>query len=204
MSSEPFSVPGVEHRYEGETERIVWRNSRLPRNTMLYLLHITGFALFLPLTIFLAIQLIQTQFGPGTVQVDWTGVVISLISILLFGFIVFVTGMKLLSLSWQEEIIISEAKISLCTTGFLAKKDRHIPVADIWRLSFEKYKHNQDQDFRFSLNIFHKRREQIGYWLRQHDGQQLYLLLVSIIERRGWARLIVTEEKGYEPRARLR
>ena len=202
MSSEPFSVPGIEHTFEGNTERIVWHNSQLPRNTVLYILHIVGFLIFLPLTIFLAYQLIQTQFGPNTVQIDWTSIVISAFSILLFGFIVYITGSKLLSLSWREEIFIGENQISLRTQGPFAKKDRDIPVSDIWRLSFEKYKHNQDQDFRYSLNIFHKRREQIGYWLRQDDGQQLYQLLVSVIERRGWAGLIVTEEKGYEPRSR--
>ncbi len=188
IPQEPFQ--GGFYRSENGRDVISWTNKNLPRNNRVYLT--IGFWLFLllPVGIFLSYrlwsELILFSFNPP----DRGGVTFSAIIVLACWTGIFYNLFHILRLTWTESVVIDDSNISLQYDGLFAFRAKSIPIGDIWRLSYEKFKHNQDQEFRPSVNIIHKERDKIAYWMGDHEAHRLYLLITEILHRRGLDDLI--------------
>jgi hypothetical protein len=84
-------------------------------------------------------------------------------------------------------VIIQDKYLLLKYDGLLSFRTKQIATADIWQFSFEQLQYGSDQDSRYSVNIFHKRRQAVAYWMRKQEAHQLFLLIGRIIQRRGWS-----------------
>ncbi|MEM7334707.1 MAG: hypothetical protein AAF490_21705 [Chloroflexota bacterium] len=188
IPTQPFI--GGQYRIENGRDIISWTNKNLPRNPRLYLT--IGFWLFLLLpvgyllTSRLWAELILFSFNPP----DRGGVTFSAIIVLACWAGILFNFFNLLRLTWTESVVIDDENIMLQYEGLLAFKAKYIPIGDIWRLSFEKFKHNQDQEFRSSVNIIHKERDKLAYWMGENEAHRLYLLITEILHKRGLDDLI--------------
>ena len=188
ISQEPFQ--GGNHQVENGRDLISWTNKNLPRNPRLYITIGFWLLLLLPVGLFLGFrlwsELVLFSFNPP----DRNGVLFSSLIVLLCWAGIFYNFFNILRLTWTESIIIDDETITLKYEGFLAFKTQHISIGDVWRLTFEKFKQNQDQEFRASVNIIHKQRVKVAYWMRSNEAHKLYLIITDILQKRGLDSLI--------------
>jgi len=185
IEKRPF--PGGIHRRENGQDIITWKNKDLPKDLRLYILYPLSLLLLMPLTLFLTTRLWREILNLSLVPFDRSYFYITLFIVLVCWLGVTAILVVLLRLSWTESIIIQDDTILLTYNGLLAFATKRIAAADIWQFSFEQLKYGSDQDSRYSVNIFHKRRQAIAYWMRKEEAHQLFLLLGRIIQRRGWS-----------------
>jgi hypothetical protein len=185
LEERPF--PGGIHRRENGQDIVTWKNKDLPKDLRLYILYPLSLLLLMPLTLFLTARLWREISNLSLVPFDRFYFYITLFIVLICWLGVTAILVVLLRLSWTESIIIQDDAILLAYNGLLAFATKRIAAADIWQFSFEQLKYGSDQDSRYSVNIFHKRRQVIAYWMRKEEAHQLFLLLGRIIQRRGWS-----------------
>ena len=185
LEKRPF--PGGIHRRENGQDIITWKNKDLPKDLRLYILYPLSLLLLMPLTIFLTARLWREVLNLSLVPFDRSYFYITLFIVLVCWLGVTAILVVLLRLSWTESIIIQDDTIFLTYDGLLAFGTKRIAAADIWQFSFEQLKYGNDQDSRYSVNIYHKRRQVIAYWMRKEEAHQLFLVLGRIIQRRGWS-----------------
>jgi hypothetical protein len=185
IEKRPF--PGGIYRRENGQDIITWKNKDLPKDLRLYILYPLSLLLLMPLTIFLTARLWREILNMRLAPFDRAYFYISLFIVLICWLGVAAILVVFLRLSWTESIIVQDDTILLTYDGLLAFGTKRIAAADIWEVSFEQLKYGHDQDSRYSLNIFHKRRQTIAYWMRKEEAHQLFLLLGRIMQRRGWS-----------------
>lgn len=192
----PF--PGGAHHVENGRDIVTWVNKDLPRNPRLYITIGFWLLILIPVTLFLTFrlwnELVLFNFNP----IDRGGVILSLLIVLICWGGVLFNLYNLLRLTWTESIIIDDETLQLTYDGMLSFSNKSIPIGDIWRLSFEKFKHNQDQEFRSTVNIIHKHREKIAFWMHKREAHKLYLLITDILQKRGLDSLIQLRDESEE------
>lgn len=193
QTQEPFQ--GVTYQIENDKDVVRWKNEKLPRNTRLYFSQTVGLLFFIPLATFLSYRLIRELVLFNFTPLDRTGFYISVLIAIGCWIGAAATAFSFVRLKWTEAIIVGDETITLTCEGPFAYKPKQIVIGDIWRLSYEKYRHNQDQEFRYSVNIIHKDRTKLAYWMRKQEAYQLYQLLGGILQRRGVAGLIQMMER---------
>jgi hypothetical protein len=189
----PFT--GGIYRQEQDHDVITWTNKDLPRETRLYSIYGVSLFAMLPIAIFLSIRLWREAFLPVALTVQGA-LLFSLFIVIVCWLVIGGILYTLLRLTWTETITINQDGVTITQHGFLSWKPQHIPVADIWKLSFEKYKSRRDQESRYTVNIFHKRRHALAYWMRKEEAHQLYQLLSRIFNQRGWGEHILFEDNN--------
>ena len=190
---QPFQ--GVTYQIENGNDVIRWKNSELPRNNRIYFSQTIGMLFFVPLAIFLSYRLVRELIMFNFSPLDRNGFFFSVLIAVICWIGLAATAFSFVRLAWTESIIIDDETIMLACKGPFSYKTKHIPIGDVWRFSYEKYRHNQDQEFRYSVNIIHKRRDKLAYWMRNEEALQLFQLMGGILQRRGVAGLIQIQEK---------
>ena len=193
LIQQPFE--GVTYQIKNGNDVIRWKNSDLPRNNRIYFSQTIGMLFFVPLAIFLSYRLVRELILFDFSPLDRSGFFFSVAIAIICWIGLAATAFSFVRLAWTESVIIDDETIRLTCEGPFAYKTKQIPIGDIWRLSYEKYRHNQDQEFRYSVNIIHKRRDKLAYWMRNEEAHQLFQLMGGILQRRGVAGLIQMQEK---------
>ncbi|MGB1253856.1 MAG: hypothetical protein ACPG8W_24825 [Candidatus Promineifilaceae bacterium] len=188
-------IPGVSHQIVGDVDIISWKNGALPRNNRLYFSQTIGLLFFTPLAIFLTYRLVRELTLFNFIQLDRTGFFISVIVAIGCWVGMAASGFSFMRLAWTESITISNETITLSCDSRWGYKPKTIVIGDVWRMSYERYKHNQDQEYRYSVNLIHKHRQKLAYWMRKEEAYQLYQLLGGVFQRRGVAGLIQMTER---------
>lgn len=188
----PNPFPGAVYQQSDSEDTISWTNKDLPKDPRLYLKHSLWLIALLPIGTLLTIRLVrdilQLMRYPGANS----GLMIAGLIVVGCWIGIAVTLYAFIQLSWTESVTINDDHIKLEKRGFLSSSPQIYPIGEVWKLSFERYKYNQDQEFRYTVNLFHKKREKIGYWLSTGEARTLYHLICSILHRRGLDELIQT------------
>ena len=188
----PNPFPGAVYQQRENEESVTWTNKDLPRDPRLYLKHTLWLLALVPVGTLLTIRLVQDILQLMRFPGAGSGLIIAGLIVLGCWVGIAVTLYTFLQLSWTESVTISDDHITLEKKGLFSSAPRTYPIGEVWKLSFERYKYNQDQEFRYTVNIFHKKREKIGYWLSTNEARILYFLLCSILHRRELDGLIQT------------
>lgn len=185
--SEKRPFPGCSYHQENEQDIITWKNKDLPKDLRLYILYSLSLLVLLPLTLFLTTRLWREILNMSLVPIEGLFFFGSLLIVLVCWLGVATILYVFLRLSWTESLVIQDEFILLKYDGLFSFRTKQIATADIWQFSFEQLQYGSDQDSRYSVNIFHKRRQGIAYWMRKQEAHQLFLLIGRIIQRRGWS-----------------
>lgn len=193
--SNTTTFSGITHQHQPHADLISWTNKEIPTHKPLLLTYCAGLLLLLPIAVFLTLRLVRdSRLLPDFIQLNSGAFIFALLIIILTWAAVLGIAFVLLRLTWTERVLVEQDMIWVQYNGLLAFRDRPIPVAHIWRLSFERYQYGRERESRYSVNILHQRRDTLAYWMRQEEAYQLFLLLSQIVQRRGWGELIQVED----------
>lgn len=186
---------GITHQRQPHADLIFWTNKEIPAHKPLLVAYTVGLLALLPVASFLTLRLVRdSRVLPNFIELNRGAFVFALCIILLCWVGVLGMSFVLLRLTWTEKVRVEQDMIWVQYDGLLAFKDRPIPVEHIWRLSFERYQYGRDRESRYSINILHRRRDTLAYWMRKEEAYQLFLLLSQIVQMRGWGELIQVED----------
>jgi hypothetical protein len=185
--SEKRPFPGGSYHQENGQDIISWKNKDLPKDLRLYIVYTLSLLILIPLALFLTARLWREISNMSLVPLDSLFFFGSLLIVLVCWLGVASILYVFLRLSWTESVIIQDKYLLLKYDGLLSFRTKQIATADIWQFSFEQLQYGSDQDSRYSVNIFHKRRQAVAYWMRKQEAHQLFLLIGRIIQRRGWS-----------------
>ncbi|MCA9999263.1 MAG: hypothetical protein KDE56_26040 [Anaerolineales bacterium] len=193
--SNKTTISGITHQHQPHADLVSWANRDVPTHKPLLFAYSAGLLLLLPIALFLTLRLVRdSRLLPNFIALNTGAFIFSLAIIVLTWAAVLGVAFVLLRLTWTERVLVEQDVIWVQYEGLLAFRDRLIQVEDIWRLSFERYQYGRDRESRYSINILHRRRDTLAYWMRQEEAHQLFLLLGQIVQRRGWGELIQVED----------
>ena len=188
------TIKGVTTSIENGVDVISWRNSDLRKNVRVYLSQTIWLAIALPICFYLTLamqrDLSLIRLAPFNIR-DFIFPVITLL--ISWGCTIGVAYLWLRR-TWTETISIDDNTLTISQDGFLSPAPKVIEIGDIWRFSFERYKHNSDQEYRFSVNFIHKRRDKVAHWMHDEDARVLFHIIINILHRRELDSLIQISE----------
>ncbi|MCA9964217.1 MAG: hypothetical protein KC423_08240 [Anaerolineales bacterium] len=197
--SNSTTFSGITYQRQPHADLIFWTNKDIPTHKPLLLTYGAGLLLLLPIAVFLTLRLVRdSRLLPNFIALNTGTFVFALLVIIITWVAVLGVAFVLLRLTWTERVLVGQDVIWVQYEGPLAFRDRPIPVAHIWRLSFERYQYGRDRESRYSVNILHQRRVTLAYWMRKEEAHQLFLLLSQIVQMRGWGELIQVEDGSGE------
>lgn len=193
--SDSATFSGITYERQPHADLISWTNKAIPTHKPLLFAYSAGVLLLLPVATFLTLRLVRdSRLLPNFIELNSGAFLFALFIILLCWLGVAGMVFVLLRLTWTEKVRVERDVIWVQYDGPLAFRDREIPVEHIWRLSFERYQYGRERESRYSLNILHRRRDTLGYWMRKEEAHQLFLLLSQIVQMRGWGDSIQLED----------
>ncbi len=182
--------PSITHHHKSDADIIYWSYRSVPKDKFLIASYLVGIFLWIAAIIYITSLL----FTNNEARVFMAKVVLLYFSI--GGWVVtFYWLTVILSLFSTEIIAISNTKIIHKQSGPFSHNE-YLNKDRIRGISFEKYaKSGEGWEMLPTLNILYsskflgfsiERREVFAYWMRTKEKHQLYLLLESILKRRGW------------------
>ena len=188
------TIQGVTTSLENGVDVISWRNGDLRKNMRVYLSQTVWLLLAVPICFYLSIAMQRDLALIRLAPFNPRDFIFPIVTLVISWACVIGVAYLWLRRSWTETITIDDKTLTITQQGFLAPAAKVIEIGDIWRFSYERYKHNNDQEYRFSVNFIHKRRDKVAHWMHDEDARVLFHIIINILHRRELDSLIQISE----------